>query len=264
MKINELAKLSHVNAETIRMYRNKGLLLPRQGDNGYYEYSPDDLQNLLFIRKLRGMSLSLSSIAYSYQHPAVEDVLSRFQRDYDALEEQIAELHKRQAMLRLHMDHYDAYRENQTGVSLVEIPDDRYDLPLEQGLPDADLDCWLAHVDHFTQGLFIPGALLSAPELPDMVPVTLTLGSYLPILREYGYPIPERAICSPKGTYLTAKVVLDGERALARSQLQPLRDYAAAHDLRFVGDTTAFLFRVDTRKDHLRFVYRIRIRVESL
>ena len=264
MKINELAKLSHVNAETIRMYRNKGLLLPRQSENGYYEYSPDDLQNLLFIRKLRGMNLSLSSIAYSYHHPAVEDVLSRFQRDYDALEEQIAELHRRQAMLRLHMDHYDAYRENQAGVSLVEIPDDRFDLLLEQGPPDADLDCWLAHVDHFTQGLTIPGTLLNAPELPDSVPVKLTLGSYLPILRGYGYPIPERALCFPRGSYLTAKVVLDGGRTLDRSQLQPLRDYAAAHSLRLVGDATAFLFRVDTQKDRLRFVYRLRIRAESL
>ena len=39
MKINELAKISHVKAETIRMYRNKGLLVPRQNENGYYEYS---------------------------------------------------------------------------------------------------------------------------------------------------------------------------------------------------------------------------------
>ena len=262
MKINELARLSHVNAETIRMYRNKGLLLPRQNENGYYEYSPDDLQTLLFIRKLRGMNLSLPTVAYTYRHTEVEDVLACFQREYDALEAQIAELQRRQAMLRLHMDHYDAYRESCLGVSEVEIPEDRYDLILDRQELDEDLDCWLAHVDHFTQGLYFPGELLNGPELPERIPVRLTLGSYLPILREYEYPIPDRALCFPRGTYLAAKVVLDGERELTASQLQPLADYAREHCYRFVGGATAFLFRVDTQKDHLRFVYRLRIRIE--
>ena len=68
MKINTLARLSRVNAETIRMYRKKGLLFPTQGENGYYEYSADDLQALLFIRKLCGLNISLSTIAYTYDH----------------------------------------------------------------------------------------------------------------------------------------------------------------------------------------------------
>ena len=262
MKINELAKLSLVNAETIRMYRNKGLLYPSQSDNGYYEYSPDDLQNLLFIRKLRGMNISLPTIAYTYNHEDVEDILASFQRDYEALDSQIAELQRRQKMLRLHMDHYDACRENKNGVSEVYIPDDRYDLILSKERLDADLVCWLTHVDHFTQGLYFPGELLNRQTLPQRFPVQLTLGSYLPILQEYGYPIPSDAICIPAGNYLTIKVVLDSARELDDAQLQPLADYAHVHGLRFAGDPTAFLFRVDTAKDHLRFIYRLRIRVE--
>ena len=62
MKINELAKMSNVNAETIRMYRNKGLLAPRQNENGYYEYSMEDLQALLHVRKLRSMNVSLGAV----------------------------------------------------------------------------------------------------------------------------------------------------------------------------------------------------------
>ena len=55
MKINELAKLSGLNSETIRKYRERGLLKPvRNPENGYYEYSWPDFLNLLYIRKLRG------------------------------------------------------------------------------------------------------------------------------------------------------------------------------------------------------------------
>ena len=43
MKIRELSKLSFVNPETIRVYRNKGMLRPQRDiQNGYYDYSIED------------------------------------------------------------------------------------------------------------------------------------------------------------------------------------------------------------------------------
>jgi len=54
MKIHELAHLSGVNPETIRMYRQKGLLHPARLANGYFDYSACNLYELMFVRKLRG------------------------------------------------------------------------------------------------------------------------------------------------------------------------------------------------------------------
>lgn len=57
MKIHELAHLSGVNPETIRMYRQKGLLHPARLANGYFDYSACNLYELMFVRKLRGANL---------------------------------------------------------------------------------------------------------------------------------------------------------------------------------------------------------------
>lgn len=262
MKINELAKISHVNAETIRMYRKKGLLRPRQNANGYYEYSGEDLQTLLFIRKLRGMNLSLPTIAYTCEHNDVADIIAGFQQEYDALEAQIAQLRKQQDMLRLHLAHYEAYRENANGVTEVDIPDDRYDMIFDEKRIGPEMDRWLERIDLFTQGLTVAGSCLRSDPLPAHIPVKLTVGSYLPILEEYGYPIPDEALYFPKGRYLTTKVVLGGEPVLDAEQLRPLVEYAKSHNYRLVGDATAFLFRVDKSKNGSQFIFRLRIRVE--
>ena len=50
MKIHELARLSGVNPETIRMYRQKGLLHPARLANGYFDYSACNLYELMFVR----------------------------------------------------------------------------------------------------------------------------------------------------------------------------------------------------------------------
>ena len=262
MKINELAKISHVNAETIRMYRKKGLLLPAQNENGYYEYTGEDLQTLLFIRKLRGMNLSLPTIAYTCEHDDVADIIAGFQQEYDAVEAQIVQLRKQQEMLRLHITHYESYLENARGVTEVDIPDDRYDLLFDEKRISPEMDRWLERIDLFTQGVHVPGSFLRGESRPSQIPVKLTVGSYLPILEEHGYPIPTCALYFPRGRYLTTKVVLGSKPFLDAAQLEPLVAYAKAHNYRLVGDGTAFLFRVDKSKNGPRFIYRLRIKAE--
>ncbi|MCR5088735.1 MAG: MerR family transcriptional regulator [Oscillospiraceae bacterium] len=264
MKINELSKITHVNSETIRMYRNKGLLFPVQNENGYYEYSEADLQDLLFIRKLRGMNLSLDTVAETYEQRNVDEVIRGFCQDLNDLEEQIARLQKRQAMLRMHVEFYEAYRENTHGVAEVEIPDDRYDLVFDPARVSPELDVWLEHIALFTQGLYIPEELLQREPLPSAIPVKHTIGSFAPILEENHFPVPSDAIFTPRGHYLTAKVILRaGEETLAAAQLQPLTDYAAANGFRLRGDSTAFLFRIDHTERTARHIYRIRVRIEK-
>ena len=106
MKIHELSEMTHVKAETIRMYRNKGLLAPVKRESGYYEYTEDDVMFLLFIRKLRGMNLSIPTISFTYEHDTALDIVSLFQKEYDAIEENIRQLRKQQEMLKLHIKHY--------------------------------------------------------------------------------------------------------------------------------------------------------------
>ena len=89
MKIHELARLSGVNPETIRMYRQKGLLHPAKLANGYFDYSACNLYELMFVRKLRGANLGLETIASFYAEDGQAGALRNMKQEIRALEEAI-------------------------------------------------------------------------------------------------------------------------------------------------------------------------------
>ena len=263
MRINELAKVSCVNMETIRMYRKKGLLNPKRDQNGYYDYTPEDLQALLHIRKLRSMNVSLNTIGFTYCHSDTNELLNGMYREYDQLEKQIEELKREQFMLKVTIDHFESYRENSRGVMVIEIPDDRYDLPLEEYAGREELQAWLDNMDLFTLGLHIPAEVLRDGDLPEKIPFRVTVGTYAPIIAMRKLNIPEQAILSPKGTYLAMPIEISGEQTLERKQLMPLIRFAEENGYRILGDMTGFQFAVKREKDRLIIQYRIRIRAEK-
>lgn len=63
MKINQLSKLTNVLSKTIRYYEDVGLL-PKasRNTNGYREYSFDDVDCLIFIRRCRELQIPLEQI----------------------------------------------------------------------------------------------------------------------------------------------------------------------------------------------------------
>ena len=263
MKINELAKASCVNAETIRMYRNKGPLLSKQNENGYYEYSPEDLQALLHIRKLRGMNVSLNTIRFSYTHSNIDDLLDGMYRENELLEKQLEELKREQYMLKVTINHFESYRDNSSGVMPVEIPDDRYDMFLEENAENEELKPWVENMNLFTLGMNIPAEILRGEELPEEIPFRVTLGTYAPIIAKGGLEVPKNAILVPKGTYLAANIEIGENRTLEREEIMPLIRYAKENGYRILGETTAFLFAVKREKDHLVIQYRLRVRAEK-
>lgn len=61
--IGELAKEVGINPKTIRYYEEQGLLpIPPRSEAGYRLYSRETLQRLEFIRKAKGLGLSLAEI----------------------------------------------------------------------------------------------------------------------------------------------------------------------------------------------------------
>ena len=60
MRVAQLAKAAAVSSETVRHYTDLGLLKPsRNPDNGYQQYSSEDLQRLRFIARARRLGFSL-------------------------------------------------------------------------------------------------------------------------------------------------------------------------------------------------------------
>ena len=63
MIAHELAKLAGVNTNVVRYYSKIGLLSPtRNPDNGYREYTPQDVNRVRFIRKAKWLGFTLKDV----------------------------------------------------------------------------------------------------------------------------------------------------------------------------------------------------------
>lgn len=62
MKIKEVEKLLQMNSQTIRYYDKLGFLNPKRDDNGYRNYTQEDIRILKKIRFLRELDISLDMI----------------------------------------------------------------------------------------------------------------------------------------------------------------------------------------------------------
>lgn len=65
MKINEVEALVHITKKNIRFYEEQGLLSPkRNSENGYRDYSEDDVKILQQIKLLRKLGVSIEEIRH--------------------------------------------------------------------------------------------------------------------------------------------------------------------------------------------------------
>lgn len=62
MRINDLEHKTGLDRATIRYYENEGLIQPERLENGYRNYSDEDLEDLLKIKLLRQLGMSLEQI----------------------------------------------------------------------------------------------------------------------------------------------------------------------------------------------------------
>ena len=264
MKINELARISGVSPETIRKYRERGLLNPQcNAENGYYEYDSADFLNLLYIRKLRGANLSLDSIEHTFRCADADSLLRDYRMTIDALEEEIRSLRRREMMLRLSYRHYERDAAAVGQIRLIDAFGVKYDSYFDPDDHDPALRLWIDNVDLFTLVVCIDRQYFEAAELPESVPVKVGLGTYEEVLREASLTLPQNVSIFPEGRYASFFLELEDTDTVPGAALEPIRTFLRSRGLRAVSDSTAYLYRVDQTKGPLRFIFCVRVRVEE-
>ncbi len=77
MNSKEIENASGLTRANIRFYEKEGLLKPQRRENGYRDYTNEDLQCLKKIRLLRELGISLEQIRYLQENPtALEAVMA--------------------------------------------------------------------------------------------------------------------------------------------------------------------------------------------
>jgi DNA-binding transcriptional MerR regulator len=94
--ISEVSRETGLSPPTIRYYEQIGLLSPPvRGENGYRRYSPDDLEQLLFVKRARLLDLSLVEIGEIMTHAVCGECGPLQQRLFSLLADKIAEVEEK-------------------------------------------------------------------------------------------------------------------------------------------------------------------------
>lgn len=264
MKIHEISKFLNVHHETVRMYRKKGLLKPeRNPENGYYEYTDDDLFSLFFIRKLRGANLSLHTISQIFAPKSVSNMQDNIDREIIGLKNQIKTLERKLDTLTRTRSHLAECNFDQSEVTIMEATDAKHDIIDLQNADNEHLKPWLEQPDLCTLSLCIKKELLNQELTGEPIPASPGFGTYKKIIDRYQLPLLNTMSVCPKGIYLSCLAELDNLTSIPAEKLQPLQEYAKKHGLTFVSNTTAFLISIDRSSRQTKYLFRIRICVEK-
>lgn len=284
MKIHELSKISQVNPETIRMYRTRGFLRPGVNpSNGYYEYTVEDMVNLLFIRRQRMLGIPLQDIARTYSFENLKELMDDYENAIGQIDLEIETLLEKRKALVLTQEHLsscisfssdvpgEAEKDldgtdtemKKTDVKEIQVKDGRYDYYMLDQEHFGEVQTWMQNMEQFVVCLKIQPELLLSEETNAHIPLKIGIGTYQNLFEKYNLPIPKGAVYCPPGRFLTTMIELDQLDHIPADCIRPLKEYAKKHRLCITGESTAFLIRVNHTKEKESFVFRLRIRVEE-
>ena len=99
MRIGQLAKQTGISVETLRFWEKQQLLSPNiEAQNGYRNYSQQDIHQLAFIQSAKAVGFSLNEIRdlltlrINPENHSCRDVKSIAIKKLEAIEQKIAEL----------------------------------------------------------------------------------------------------------------------------------------------------------------------------
>ncbi|MBO5339686.1 MAG: MerR family transcriptional regulator [Oscillospiraceae bacterium] len=107
MTIKEIEQATGLPRASVRFYESEGLISPGRGENGYRNYSPSDLDNLLKIRLLRQLDIPLEDIHSLQNHQRSLD--SVLDAALDRLDRNAAELERARTLCRTLRRDCDSY-----------------------------------------------------------------------------------------------------------------------------------------------------------
>lgn len=265
MKINELSKLTSINTETIRMYRNLGFLHPEKLENGYYDYSMQDYASIIHLKKLRAFDFSLQDIHESEHLDSLEEYLSRFKKVEIELHKEIESIQKKIDFIHFEMEHvlstistYDA------NVSLNQSVDTKIDIyPPFKKNQLVDPTTYSNYFLYTTTPIFISKDILNGDIKDEIIETNVGIGTYLSIYQKMHVEIPDNAITIPNGLCITQIVYMKDLTHINILDIAPMINYAKKLNKKFISDTTGYLVGVTYEDKDPVYIMRIRACIET-
>lgn len=253
MKIKELADITGINPETIRMYRNMHFLHPEKLDNGYYEYTMDDYVSLIYLRKLRELNLTLEE-ADTFEHVTSHDkLIDMLNEKDDEIIQKIDTLSKLRHYLSLEKRHiHDTYTYETGKAYVMQSVDEKIDMYEPFPIPDT------AFYLFTTPTVFISKDVLNGEISNKTIPLKTGIGTYRYLMKKHHFTIPENAIIIPNGICIAEIVSLSHLDEISVDLLAPMILHARKLKRPFVSDATGYLMRIHHENGNRIYDFRIR------
>ncbi len=265
MKVNELSNLTGINIETIRMYRNDGLLHPTKLTNGYYEYSMQDYASLLHLKKLRSFDFSINDIKQSEQHDSIDEYMDRFTHVEDQLLDEIERIKQKIEFIHFERNHVlSTISTADINVSIDQSIDEKIDLypPFDNDqsfIPTTDPNFFL----YTTTPIFISKDILNGPVEDKVIETKVGIGTYRSIYEKMDLMIPNNSIIVPNGRCISQIIRMKDLTHINIKDLEPMINYAKEINMPFISDSTGYLAGISYEEGKPVFIMRIRACIEK-
>lgn len=265
MKVNEIAKMSGMNIETIRMYRNMGFLHPTKLSNGYYDYSMQDFVSLSHVRKFREFDFSLDDIQKLEHEYDIPMLLEEFKTVEERINTEIQLLQEKIRFIHFERDHVLSSKNTRdTNVTVNQSVDEKIDLypPFKQTvplLPDDTPGFFL----YTTTPIFISKDILNGEVEDKIIETKLGIGTYRSIIDKYNLTIPQEAIIVPNGLCISQTIRTKDLTHINIKDLSPMINYAKKLKQKFISDTTGYLVGIHYEDASPTYLMRIRACIEA-
>lgn len=265
--VKQLSRRLGVSTDTIRHYRELGLLHPQIHENGYAYYGPDDMLRILVTREMRSMDISL---------PETQDFLkNRSMRNYyDWLA-----LRERALNDRIHYLQLELCRLQETktyagcGVRLLGEVEEfdgpgtwavcsiGVEHPYERG---EALSEWIEHFPftYVSATITLTDLLGTRGDTPYRIDIGA--GALEKYVHTFSLPLPSDAHFQPGGHFIRTCIVTRDVLHITPNDLAPLHAYTRAHGLRYVSCTGGRILFMEDSKDAPLYYLLVWVRVETV
>ncbi len=265
MKINYLSKMTGINPETIRSYRERGLIHPRKLDNGYYDYDMENLIELIYVRKMRGFHIPLQIIHDFYDTNDSDMLLSEIDVERNNILSEMNALKERLRFLELEKQHIlESEMIESQQVILTQSIDDKIDI--YDDIKDMNSEFLKDFSEIYpmsTPVLHISKEILNGPIEDRIVPMRAGIGTYRYIMNENNIPIPPNSHIVPNGISISMMIQVQNLSGINILQIAPMMKYAKMNNQTFLSGTTGYLVRIQMIDNQPTYLFRIRACVEQ-
>ena len=262
--VHRICQRLGVSMDTVRHYREQGLLNPRRSEKGYHLYSLDDMLRILLYREMRSMEVSLSEARDMFEHRTIQDFNAWITEHGIGLENQIR-------LLELELERL---RETQVYASCGERilnSVEEFDGPgtwavsavgVNEPYQRGDiLARWMDHFPFTYVSATIDLEALNAARPGQPYPVMVGAGALEKYKDTFALPLTPDARYQPGGHFIRTCVRVRNILGLTPEDLAPLYAYARAKGYRFMSCTGGRVLFMEERENGPLYYLLVWVRV---